>query len=210
MTQSILCGGVSVLVKSWRWSVKICRYRRLYLCLPFNNLSTLVHKSSTQKAVKIVQRAVYSKKFASCCLLDATYVYIAETWRRPQPVAGFTKVFGCYSNLKENVSNNFKYSNLIYWAFFCHRWVVMDCAETHGEITHMHFLSNLNHDKKLVSEIDCSCWYIIFLNQCICLAQHWTLYITCWHYHIFDIKKIWTKNISLRDFWWRTVWNDLM
>ena len=30
----------------WRWSVKICRNRRLYLCLPFNNLSKLVHKSS--------------------------------------------------------------------------------------------------------------------------------------------------------------------
>ena len=29
----------------------------------------------------------------------------------------------------------------------------------------MHFLSNLNHDKKLVSEIDCSCRYIIFFNQ---------------------------------------------
>ena len=62
---SISCGGVSVLVKSWRWSVKICHYQRLYLCLPFNNLSKLVHKSSSQKAVKIVQRAVYSKKFAS-------------------------------------------------------------------------------------------------------------------------------------------------
>ena len=72
--------GVSVLVNSWwRWSVKICRYRRLYLCLPFNNLSKLVRKSSSQKAVKIVQRAVYSKKFASCCL--------------PQSVAGFTKGF---------------------------------------------------------------------------------------------------------------------
>ena len=62
-------------VKSWRWSVKICRYRRLYLCLPFNNLSKLVHKSSLQKAVKIVQCAVYSKKFASCCLPDATCVH---------------------------------------------------------------------------------------------------------------------------------------
>ena len=48
----------------------------------------------------------------------------------------------------------------------------MDCAETCGEITYIHFLSNLNHDKKLVSEIDCSCRYIIFSNQCICLAQH--------------------------------------
>ena len=75
VAQSISCGGVSVLVKSWRWSVKICRYRCLYLCLPFNNLSKLVHKSSSQKAVKIVQRAVYSKKFASCCLPDATCVH---------------------------------------------------------------------------------------------------------------------------------------
>ena len=75
VAQSISCGGVSVLVKSWRWSVKICRYRRLYLCLPFNNLSKLVHKSSSQKAVKIVQRAVYSKKFASCCPPDATCVH---------------------------------------------------------------------------------------------------------------------------------------
>ena len=75
VAQSISCRGVSVLVKSWRWSVKICRYRRLYLCLPFNNLSKLVHKSSSQKAVKIVQRAVYSKKFASRCLPDATCVH---------------------------------------------------------------------------------------------------------------------------------------
>ena len=52
VAQSISCGGVSVQVKSWRWSVKICSYRRLYLCLPFNNLSKLVHKSSSQKAVK--------------------------------------------------------------------------------------------------------------------------------------------------------------
>ena len=29
---------------------------------------------------------------------------------------------------------------------------------------HMHFLCNLNHDKKLLSEIDCSCRYIIFFN----------------------------------------------
>ena len=36
-----------VLVKSWRWNVKICRYRRLNLCLPFNNLSKLLHKSSS-------------------------------------------------------------------------------------------------------------------------------------------------------------------
>ena len=36
-----------VLVKSWRWSIKICRNRRLYLCSPFNNLSKLVHKSSS-------------------------------------------------------------------------------------------------------------------------------------------------------------------
>ena len=39
-------GGV-VPVKSWRWSVKICHNRRLYLCLTFNNLSKLVHKSSS-------------------------------------------------------------------------------------------------------------------------------------------------------------------
>ena len=45
VAQSISCGGVSVLVKSWRWSVKICRYRRLYLCLPFNNLSKLVQRA---------------------------------------------------------------------------------------------------------------------------------------------------------------------
>ena len=46
VAQSISCGGV-VLLKSWRLGVRICRYRRLYLCLPFNNLSKLVHKSSS-------------------------------------------------------------------------------------------------------------------------------------------------------------------
>ena len=29
----------------------------------------------------------------------------------------------------------------------------------------MHFLYDLNHDKKLVSEIDCSCRYIIFFKS---------------------------------------------
>ena len=74
------------------------------------------------------------------------------------------KVFGCYSNLKENVSNNFKYSNLIYWAFMF--LPQMGCYGLHRNLRryyiYMHFLSNLNHDKKLVSEIDCSCRYIIF------------------------------------------------
>ena len=89
VAQSISCGGVSVLVKSWRWSVKICRYRRLYLCLPFNNLSKLVHKSSSQKAYS-AQCILRSLLRAVC---QTPNVYIAETWRRPQPVAGFTKVF---------------------------------------------------------------------------------------------------------------------
>ena len=113
VAQSISFGGVSVLVKSWRWSVKICRNRRLYLCLPFNNLSKLVHKSSPQKAVKIVQRAVYLSLLRAVCQMCTS----------PKPDVGLSlwpvslKVFGCYSNLKENVSNNFKYSYLIYWAF---------------------------------------------------------------------------------------------
>ena len=94
--------SVYVLVKSWRWSVKICRNRRLYLCLSFNNLPKLVHQSSSQKAVKIVQRAVYSKKFASCCLPDAACVH-----RRSKHDVGLSlwsvslKVFECYSNLKK-------------------------------------------------------------------------------------------------------------
>ena len=163
MAQSISCGGVSVLVKSWRRSVKICRYRRLYLCLPFNNLSKLVHKSSSQKAVKIVQRAVYSKKFASCCLPDATcsspkYDVGLSLW----PVS--LKVFGCYSNLKENVSNNFKYSYLIYWAFMF--LPQMGCYGLRRNLwrdyIYMHFLSNLNHDKKLVSEID---WLLLSVHH---------------------------------------------
>ena len=65
------------------------------------------------------------KSYSAQCILrsllravcQTPHVYIAETWRRPQPVAGFTKGFRCCSNLKENVSNNFKYSYLIYWAF---------------------------------------------------------------------------------------------
>ena len=89
VAQSISCGGVSVLVKSWRWSVKICRYRRLYLCLPFNNLSKLVHKSSSQKAYSA--QCILRRLLRAVC--QTPHVYIAETWRRPQPVAGFTKVF---------------------------------------------------------------------------------------------------------------------
>ena len=107
------------------------------------------------------------------------------------------KVFGCYSNLEENVSNNFKYSYLIYWAFMF--LPQMGCYGLRRNLRrdyiglYMHFLSNLNHDKKLVSEIDCSCRYIIFLNQCICLAQHWTLYITCWR-----LSHIWYKKSELK------------
>ena len=113
VAQSISCGGVSVLVKSWRWSVKICRYRRLYLCLPFNNLSKLVHKSSSQKAYS-AQCILRSLLRAVC---QTPHVYIAETYVGLSLWPVSLKFFGCYSNLKENVSNNFKYSYLIYWAF---------------------------------------------------------------------------------------------
>ena len=84
---------------------------------------------------------MYSMKFALCCLQDA--MWIAETWRRPQLVAGFTKEFRALFKFDGNVSNNFKYPYLIYWAimfifilyFFCHSWVGTDCAEICGEIT---------------------------------------------------------------------------
>ena len=83
---------------------------------------------------------MYSKKFAMCCLQYA--MCIAETWSRPKLVAGFTKKFRALFKFDGNISNNFKYPYLIYWAMmfilsilFCHSWVVMDCAETFGEIT---------------------------------------------------------------------------
>ena len=61
VAQSISCGGV-VLVKSWRWRVNICRNPWLYLCLPFNNLSKRVHKSSmfTNRRINLVTIIVRS------------------------------------------------------------------------------------------------------------------------------------------------------
>ena len=98
------------------------------------------------------------------------------------------KVSGCCSNLKENVSNNLKYSYLIYWAFMflpqlgCYglrRNLRQDC------ISYLIWIT--------IRKIDCSCRYIIFLNQCICLAQHWTLYIACWR-----LSHIWYKKSELK------------
>ena len=43
--------------------------------------------------------------------------------------------------------------------------------------------------------------------MCICLAQHWTLYITCWRLSHIWYKKIWTKNISPRT--WLLVKNSM-
>ena len=83
------------------------------------------------------------------------------------------KVFGCYSNLKENVSNNFKYSYLICWAIMfllqlgCYglrRNLWRDCI----------CISYLIWNRLLLSV------HLFFKSMYICLAQHWTLFITCW------------------------------
>ena len=62
------------------------------------------------------------------------------------------KIVERYLNLTEDVSNNFKYLYLIYWAImffvcflFCHSWVVMDFVETSE--ARLHFPSISNHDK---------------------------------------------------------------
>ena len=57
---------------------------------------------------------LFTKKFAPCCLPEATCVHRRrhDVGLSLWPVS--LKVFGCYSNLKENVGNNFKYSYLIY------------------------------------------------------------------------------------------------
>ena len=126
------------------------------------------------------------KSYSARCILRSLLRAVCQTSTKHDvglslwPVS--LKFFGCYSNLKENISNNFKYSYLIYWAFMF--LPQMGCyglrRNLRRDYIYMHFLSNLNHDKKLVSEIDCSCRYIIFLNQCISLAQPWTLYMTFW------------------------------
>ena len=157
-----------------------------------------MHKSSSQKAV--------------CFVLPAR----RHMCTSPKHNVGLSlwsvslKVFGSYSNLKENVSNNFKYSYLIYWAFMF--LPQMGCyglrRNLRRDYKYMHFLSNLNHDKKLVSEIDCSCRYIIFLNQCIHLfgsaldvVHNMLTFIT------YLIWNIWTNNIILRT--WLLVKNSM-
>ena len=151
--------------------VFICAYLST-TCLNWcinNPRKRLLKSHSAQCILRSLLRAV----------CQTPHVYIAETWPDDVGLSLWPvslKVFGCYSNLKENVSNNFKYSYLIYWAFMF--LPQMGCYGLRRNLRRdMHFLSNLNHDKKLVSEIDCSCRYIIFLNQYICLAQHWTLYM---------------------------------
>ena len=154
---------------------------------------------------------MYSKKLLRAVCQTAEKVYIAETRRRPQPYLWpvSLKVSGCSSNLKENVSDNIKYSYLIYWAFMflpqlgCYglrRNLRRDC------ITYLIWITIRNSLVKETALVGTS----FFLNQCICLAQHWTLYITCWRLSHTWYKKNWTKPIRLHDFWWRTVWNDLM
>ena len=62
------------------------------------------------------------------------------------------------------ISNNFKYSYLIYWAFMF--LPQLGCYGLRRNLRRdWNFLSNSNHDKKLVSEIDCSCRYIFFFKS---------------------------------------------
>ena len=112
------------------------------------------------------------KSYSAQCILRSLlravcqmpHVYIAKTWRRPQPVAGFTKGFRVSFKFERNVSNNFKYSYLVYWGIMF--LPQMGCYGLRRNLRRdyicMHFLSNLNNDNILVSEIDCSCRYIIF------------------------------------------------
>ena len=173
-------------------------YAQSTFCPPFLKFRSVSSSTWCPHSMRTSCTAILPKQATTVCFVLSARRHMCTS---PKHDVGLSlwpvslKFFGCYSNLKENVSNNFKYSYLIYWAFMflpqtgCYglrrdlRW----------DYIYMHFLSNLNHDKKLVSEIDCSCRYIIFSNQCICLAQHWTLYITCWR-----LSHIWYKKSELK------------
>ena len=114
---TMINAGVSyVLVKSWRWSFKICcihDFIHAYLattCLNgyINHPRKRVCKSySVQCDLRSLIRIV----------CQTPHVYIAETWRRPQPVVCFTRGFRVFFKFDGNVSNKFKYLYVIYWAF---------------------------------------------------------------------------------------------
>ena len=97
-------------------------------------------------------RKMLLKSYSAPCILrsllravcQTPHVYIAETWRRPQPVAGFTNGFLVFFKFEKNVSNNFKYSYLIYWAFMFLPQI--GCyglrRNLRRDYIYMHFLSN--------------------------------------------------------------------
>ena len=122
------------------------------------------------------------------------------------------KVFRRYSNLTENVSNNFKYPSLIYWVImFVFATVGLLWAAQKPAVM-LHFPSNLNHEKKIVKYY-CNRLLlpvppflfksIYLLGSALSVVHNVLMLIT---HLIKDELKIWLHH----DFWWRTVWNDLM